>query len=439
MAVVVGIGVVAQERGDGHDEARACRSRTAGRGSRGTPACTSVSSSPSDEALDRGDLAAVGLHREHQAGPDGCAVEQHGARAADAVLAPEVGAGEAAPLAQEVGEGQAGLDGGAPRLAVHPDLDRELTHGGPPRRRWSTPAPRPSRTRGAGRRTSRAGRTAASPASAAASRPTSAASRSSTAAPIAAASADDARTGVDAMPMRADRAAHDARRRSSASCTATAAPAMAKSPCRRANSSTAKPHRPDQIGNDTPTSSSSGSRAVDQRPVKKSARRDRAATARARGPRSRRRAPSATAGYSAAGSAWAIEPPTVPAVADLEVPDERRRLGDERRRRRHVGAVLDLGVGRARADPAARRSAARCPRRPSMRPMSTRRSNTARRRASMGMRLCPPASTLASSPCSASSADRLVGRGRGVVVERCRLHVRFLTSTSRPRAASPHN
>src|SRR3954471_16521985 len=43
------------------------------------------------------------------------------------------------------------------------------------------------------------------------------------------------------------------------------------------------------------------------------------------------------------------------------------------------------------------------PRNSAMRPTSTRCANTARRNASIGTRLCPPASTLASSPCSASS------------------------------------
>ena len=47
---------------------------------------------------------AARLHREHQARPDADAVDHHGARAADAVLTPEVGAGELEALAQEVGQ-----------------------------------------------------------------------------------------------------------------------------------------------------------------------------------------------------------------------------------------------------------------------------------------------------------------------------------------------
>ena len=56
------------------------------------------------EAFDGRDVGAVGLDGEHQARPDGFAVDEHGARAAHAVLAPEVGAGQLEILAQEVGE-----------------------------------------------------------------------------------------------------------------------------------------------------------------------------------------------------------------------------------------------------------------------------------------------------------------------------------------------
>ena len=46
--------------------------------------------------------AAVGLHRERQAGARGDAVDAHRAGAADAVLAADVGAGRAELVAQEV-------------------------------------------------------------------------------------------------------------------------------------------------------------------------------------------------------------------------------------------------------------------------------------------------------------------------------------------------
>ena len=56
------------------------------------------------DALDRDDVGALGLHREHQARPHRVAVDEHGARAADPVLAPEVRTGEREVFAQEVGK-----------------------------------------------------------------------------------------------------------------------------------------------------------------------------------------------------------------------------------------------------------------------------------------------------------------------------------------------
>src|SRR4051812_46447947 len=68
-------------------------------------------------------LLALGLHRQHQARPDVDAVDHDGARAADAVLAAEMGAREAELVPQEVGEGHAHLCGGAAPFAVDDDLD----------------------------------------------------------------------------------------------------------------------------------------------------------------------------------------------------------------------------------------------------------------------------------------------------------------------------
>src|SRR5436189_1402190 len=68
------------------------------------------------EALDGRQLSAVRLHREHQAGAHRLAVEQHGAGAAHAVLAADVGAGEPQVLAEEVAQEE-------PRLDVAPVLD----------------------------------------------------------------------------------------------------------------------------------------------------------------------------------------------------------------------------------------------------------------------------------------------------------------------------
>ena len=49
-------------------------------------------------------LGAVGLDGEHQAGPGGLAIDEDGAGAADAVLAPDMGAGEAEVLTEKIHE-----------------------------------------------------------------------------------------------------------------------------------------------------------------------------------------------------------------------------------------------------------------------------------------------------------------------------------------------
>ena len=79
---------------------------------------------PIGKALHRHDVAAVGLHGKHQAGPDGGAVDQDGARAAHALAAPDVGPGQAEIFAQHVDEQPAGLDADAAADAVDPQLDQ---------------------------------------------------------------------------------------------------------------------------------------------------------------------------------------------------------------------------------------------------------------------------------------------------------------------------
>src|ERR1700722_18653776 len=76
------------------------------------------------EAFDRLDAAAFGLHREHQASAGTVAVDQHRAGAADALLAADMGAGQAQRVAQEIGEEEPRLNGGAMDRAVdgHADL-----------------------------------------------------------------------------------------------------------------------------------------------------------------------------------------------------------------------------------------------------------------------------------------------------------------------------
>ena len=109
----VGRGIVAQQIERGHQHARRAEAalqavvlaeRLLQRVERRRPR----------QPLDRRHLGAVGLHGEHQARARGLAVDQDRARAADAVLASDVRAGEPEVLAQEVREQLARL---APPLA----------------------------------------------------------------------------------------------------------------------------------------------------------------------------------------------------------------------------------------------------------------------------------------------------------------------------------
>src|SRR6266508_86182 len=75
------------------------------------------------QPLHRHELRPVRLHREHQAGAGRQAVDEHGAGAADAVLATDVGPGEAQVLAQEVHEELARLAAPLPPLTIDGELD----------------------------------------------------------------------------------------------------------------------------------------------------------------------------------------------------------------------------------------------------------------------------------------------------------------------------
>ena len=67
------------------------------------------------EPFDGHDLGALGLHREHQAGAHGCAVDENRAGAAHAVLAAHMGAGQPQMMAQAIRQRE-------PRLDVDLDL-----------------------------------------------------------------------------------------------------------------------------------------------------------------------------------------------------------------------------------------------------------------------------------------------------------------------------
>src|SRR5712691_1366690 len=86
------------------------------------------------DALDGEDVVAVRLHREHQAGARRIAVEQDGAGAAHAVLAAEMGAGQAEIVADEIRQRDADLDLLLVPLAVDGQRDGslQLGHSGVP-------------------------------------------------------------------------------------------------------------------------------------------------------------------------------------------------------------------------------------------------------------------------------------------------------------------
>ena len=73
------------------------------------------------EPLDRRDLAALGLLREHRAALHRASVEEHGARAALARVAADVRPGEPEPVAERVDEERPRLDLERARLAVDDD------------------------------------------------------------------------------------------------------------------------------------------------------------------------------------------------------------------------------------------------------------------------------------------------------------------------------
>ena len=78
----------------GDDQARACRTRTARRPRRRTPPARGAARRPRRDALDGDDLVPVGLRGEDEARADERAVEQHRARAALALLAGVLRAGQ---------------------------------------------------------------------------------------------------------------------------------------------------------------------------------------------------------------------------------------------------------------------------------------------------------------------------------------------------------
>src|SRR5262249_35487932 len=153
------------------------------------------------QALDGADRASFRLHREHQAGTHGLAVEQDGAGAADAVLATDMGAGLAAIVADGVDQRAARIDTDVVAPAV--DGQRELALLGhaaacSSARRVTVPAR--SRRYSAGVTASSSGSTAAEAAVAAATKASRLGAR-----PASACSASGMRRGCASMPPSATR------------------------------------------------------------------------------------------------------------------------------------------------------------------------------------------------------------------------------------------
>ena len=178
---------------------------------------------------------------------------------------------------------------------------------------------------------------------------------------------------------------------------------MAKSPWRLANSATPNPHRPLHTGKEIDRSSSSSSSAVDHTPVKNAdAGTDLAPLAETRSNVASRA--TATAGYSAAGSAWTSEPPMVPRLRIWKWP----MYGVTAASRGTSAATVGSNSTTASRVPALTTSdplSRSMPRSSATRPMSTKCPKRAKRKLSIGTRLCPPARILASSPSSASVAS----------------------------------
>ncbi len=120
---LVGRRHLAQEMRRRAQDARACRTRIAGRGGRAKARCSALSVPGSGEPLDGDDVGAVGLHRVLRAAAHRAAVDQDGAGAAHAVLAADMHAECLQLVAQEIAEQHARLGLSRAALAVQGQLD----------------------------------------------------------------------------------------------------------------------------------------------------------------------------------------------------------------------------------------------------------------------------------------------------------------------------
>ena len=107
--VLIELRILGQRAGEQHQETRRAESALQGMVF-GKAACSGWRSPPARPALHRRDRGAVALDGQHQARALRRAVDQHGARTADAVPAPDARAGQAQLVAQHVGQQAARFD-----------------------------------------------------------------------------------------------------------------------------------------------------------------------------------------------------------------------------------------------------------------------------------------------------------------------------------------
>src|SRR5579859_8141215 len=346
-------------------------------------------------SLDGRDPVAIRLDREHQARPDRLPVQLDRARPAHSVLAAEVRAREPGVVADEVRQQQASLN-----LAQHDatvDLHRNAAaHPTLLLARWAALAS--ARSVIVLNRLTRysvppcRSEVGCSPRTASAAAAWIAGSSSW--APLSRSSAARGRTGAGPAATSAMVAA--SHRPSRPSFTVTAAPPSAKSPCRRANSTNAEPVAWSWAGTSTEVTSSSGAREVVNSATKNFCQ------PRTREPRLERtwnRASRAAkaAGSSAAGSACATDPPTVPRLRICACPTQpiaSCRSG-------HDSAITferSTSACRVMAPTTSVPPSRLMPDSSATPLMSIRRPGRASRKFMSGTRLWPPASTLHSSP-----------------------------------------
>src|SRR6267378_4499536 len=264
------------------------------------------------ETLDGGDAVAVRLHCVHEAGAHGLPVEHHRARAADAVLAADVRAGEEKVFAQPVDQREARRHPGGSRLAV--DLDgnsvKRLAHRLLALSRASRSARAASTPARCRRYSALAWRSLPGSVSVAAAWAASVTAASSSRVPTRRAAIFGNASGVPPAPPTPNAAR--TQRPSPSIDTCAAAATIAKSPWRTEISVKADPvRRQDHAGQWISSRHSSGRAEVAMVPEKNlSASSVRVPFAE----RSNMRAPStcATSGSSAHGSACARLPPIVP-------------------------------------------------------------------------------------------------------------------------------